>query len=591
VENLAGHAFISYVREDSSKVDELQQILEAAGVPVWRDTADLWPGDPWRIKIREAITYDALVFIACFSSRSVARQRSYQNEELALAIEELRLRQPDDPWLIPVRFDDCAIPDRELGAGRTLGSIQQADLFGPGRGLAAERLVTVVKRLLGHQAAVTGPPSGLVLSGSSDPRHMGSGSTAVGQDRDSAPALASQSRCARLLAEAVRAAHAVTSKERAATLTEVAAVVAANDPNRAARLLADAERVARTITGISEKAAALAEMAELLAATDPLRARRLATEAERAQTTADLQLKVQNLKVPTGEARDGMRTSQVSSDRSMQAFNNMRARPATLARVAEALAATEPDHAERVAQAITEPDRQARTLARVAQVVAAADPDRGARLTADAEHAARAITDESLKAVALDNVAAVVAATDPDRTARLAAEAQRIAQTISHSGLTGQGLARVACVVAATDPDHAERIAQTITEDYSKASALACVAEATAATDPDRAERVAQAITENGLKVITLARVAGVIAATDPDRAVRLAGDAEGIAQALSYSGLAGMGLARVAHVVAATDPDHAEHIAQTITDPRWKAKALTRVAEVLAGRADDPGE
>jgi hypothetical protein len=29
-----GHAFISYVREDSSEVDALQRILEAAGVPV-----------------------------------------------------------------------------------------------------------------------------------------------------------------------------------------------------------------------------------------------------------------------------------------------------------------------------------------------------------------------------------------------------------------------------------------------------------------------------------------------------------------------------------------------------------------------------
>jgi glycine cleavage system regulatory protein len=34
-----GHAFISYVREDSLKVDMLQRALETAGVRVWRDTA------------------------------------------------------------------------------------------------------------------------------------------------------------------------------------------------------------------------------------------------------------------------------------------------------------------------------------------------------------------------------------------------------------------------------------------------------------------------------------------------------------------------------------------------------------------------
>jgi len=147
---LAGHAFLSYVREDSGEVDELQRVLEAAGVRVWRDTANLWPGEDWHAKIRDAITRDALVFIACFSSRSAARQKSYQNEELLLAVEQLRLRRPGDPWLIPVRFDECEIPDIELGFGRTLSSIQRADLFGEGRDLALERLREAITRLLGR---------------------------------------------------------------------------------------------------------------------------------------------------------------------------------------------------------------------------------------------------------------------------------------------------------------------------------------------------------------------------------------------------------------------------------------------------------
>jgi hypothetical protein len=54
-----GHVFISHVREDSRSVDRLQAMLEAAGVRVWRDTADLWPGEDWRAKIRHAITGDA----------------------------------------------------------------------------------------------------------------------------------------------------------------------------------------------------------------------------------------------------------------------------------------------------------------------------------------------------------------------------------------------------------------------------------------------------------------------------------------------------------------------------------------------------
>ena len=103
---IAGHAFISYVREDSLRVDQLQQILQAAGIPVWRDTADLWPGEDWRTKIRRAITDNALVFIACFSRASLARGKTYQNEELTLAIEQLRMHSPDDPWLIPIRLNE-----------------------------------------------------------------------------------------------------------------------------------------------------------------------------------------------------------------------------------------------------------------------------------------------------------------------------------------------------------------------------------------------------------------------------------------------------------------------------------------------------
>ena len=152
MDSLAGHAFISYVREDSRQVDQLQQTLEAAGVPVWRDTADLWPGADWRAKIRRAITDNALVFIACFSQASISRRKSYQNEEFALAIEEMRLRPPDDPWLIPVRLSECEIPDRDIGAGRTLTSIQRADLFGDRKDEGTARLVAAILQILGRHS-------------------------------------------------------------------------------------------------------------------------------------------------------------------------------------------------------------------------------------------------------------------------------------------------------------------------------------------------------------------------------------------------------------------------------------------------------
>ena len=146
------HAFISYVREDSVHVDQIQLRLEGAGVRVWRDTADLWPGEDWRAKIRQAIQDDALVFIACFSRQGTERTRSYQNEELLLAIEELRLRRPEEPWLIPVRLDECDIPNLEIGAGRTLRWLQRVDLFGDKAETEYSRLTASIQRIIDRNA-------------------------------------------------------------------------------------------------------------------------------------------------------------------------------------------------------------------------------------------------------------------------------------------------------------------------------------------------------------------------------------------------------------------------------------------------------
>jgi len=165
---VAGHAFISYVRGDAQAADRLQRVLEAAGIRVWRDTGDLWPGQDWRATIRHAIIGDALAFIACFSRNSVGREKSYQNEELTLAIEQLRQRQPGDSWLIPVRLDDCVIPDWDIGGGRTLASIQQADLFGDNYAEGAARLVAAVLGILARRSERPSPdgiPSGFAAVG------------------------------------------------------------------------------------------------------------------------------------------------------------------------------------------------------------------------------------------------------------------------------------------------------------------------------------------------------------------------------------------------------------------------------------------
>jgi len=155
------HVFLSYLREDKEHVDALQAALEAADFTVWRDTKDLWPGDNWETKIREAINSGSLTFLACFSTALGKRQASYQYAELMLAAEEYRVRPLDTSWLMTVRFDECEIPAVDLGGGRQLNkTIHRVDLFGAQYVPQLTRLITAIHRI---SDSTPGRPSPAVL--------------------------------------------------------------------------------------------------------------------------------------------------------------------------------------------------------------------------------------------------------------------------------------------------------------------------------------------------------------------------------------------------------------------------------------------
>lgn len=147
-EIVPGYAFISYAREDGERVDRLQSVLERAGIKVWRDTHNLWAGQDWKGEIRRAITAESLAFIACFSENTELKTKSYQNEELILAAEQMRLMPPGRVWLIPVRFAECSLPEFDLGAGRSLDSLHRVDLFDGSWDDNSARLVEAVLRIL-----------------------------------------------------------------------------------------------------------------------------------------------------------------------------------------------------------------------------------------------------------------------------------------------------------------------------------------------------------------------------------------------------------------------------------------------------------
>ncbi|KOG31396.1 HEAT repeat domain-containing protein [Streptomyces resistomycificus] len=120
--------FLSYVGENRTTVVRLARTLRAFEVDVWLDRDRLAPGVRWATAIREAIARGDF-FIACFSREYHERSRSYMNEELVLAIDELRCRTTSRAWFIPVLLNECEVPDRDIGAGETLRSLQWVNLY------------------------------------------------------------------------------------------------------------------------------------------------------------------------------------------------------------------------------------------------------------------------------------------------------------------------------------------------------------------------------------------------------------------------------------------------------------------------------
>jgi hypothetical protein len=73
------------------------------------DSYDLVGGQPWKTAIRRAIK-ESRFFLACLSERSISKRGTVQ-EELRIAIEVAKTIPPTDTYLIPLRLEECVIPD------------------------------------------------------------------------------------------------------------------------------------------------------------------------------------------------------------------------------------------------------------------------------------------------------------------------------------------------------------------------------------------------------------------------------------------------------------------------------------------------
>ncbi len=113
--------FITYVHEDAAYAEELYEALAIAGFDPWMDRRKLMPGQNWARAIEDAMSVSQFV-VACFSSRSVTKKGGFQ-AEIRYALDCAQRIPLDHVFLIPVRLDDCRVPER------ITREVQYVDLF------------------------------------------------------------------------------------------------------------------------------------------------------------------------------------------------------------------------------------------------------------------------------------------------------------------------------------------------------------------------------------------------------------------------------------------------------------------------------
>lgn len=102
--------FLCHAKEDAEKVHDIYIRLKQAGFKPWLDKEDLLPGQDWDNQIRLAIKSSAYVLI--FFSKISISKRVYVQKEFKLARDVLDEIPESQIFVIPVRLEDCKIPDR-----------------------------------------------------------------------------------------------------------------------------------------------------------------------------------------------------------------------------------------------------------------------------------------------------------------------------------------------------------------------------------------------------------------------------------------------------------------------------------------------
>jgi hypothetical protein len=102
--------FLSYSSGDRPAARELFAYLSSVGVDPWLDIEKLLPGQEWESEIKAAVRNSDAV-IVCLSHGSATKE-GYVQKEIRLALDVADEKPQGMIFVIPIRLEECQVPDR-----------------------------------------------------------------------------------------------------------------------------------------------------------------------------------------------------------------------------------------------------------------------------------------------------------------------------------------------------------------------------------------------------------------------------------------------------------------------------------------------
>ena len=103
-------AFLCHASDDKPRVHVLYRQLLTEGVDPWLDKENLLPGQNWQQEIRNTMHIMDVV-IVCLSQNSINKVGFIQ-KEIAFALDRAEEYPSGTIFIIPVKLENCAIPER-----------------------------------------------------------------------------------------------------------------------------------------------------------------------------------------------------------------------------------------------------------------------------------------------------------------------------------------------------------------------------------------------------------------------------------------------------------------------------------------------